>query len=268
MNKKSAIFLGSTVMAAALLALARPAVPKALGQNPSPVQWKIHDMSRPRPPVITPGSFSSPHRPGRPPSDAVVLFDGRSLDAWESVKGGPAPWKVEHGYFEVVPHTGDIRTKQRFGNFQLHVEWAEPYPPHGSSQGRGNSGIFLQSLYELQVLDSYHNPTYADGQCGAIYGDYPPLVNACRPPGQWQTYDIVFHRPLFDASRRLLKRARVTVFQNGVLIQDNVAILGPTHGGRHPYHYTPARMPLELQDHHNPVRYRNIWIRELKEGGH
>ncbi len=148
---------------------------------------------------------------------------------------------------------------------QLHVEFSEPTPPKGESQDRGNSGVFLQGLYETQVLDSYHSKTYADGQAGAIYGQYPPLVNASRAPGQWQVYDIVFHGPRFDKDGKLLRPARETVFHNGVLVQDNVELTGPTaHGKRPPYEPQSEKLPLALQDHGHPVRYRNIWIRELK----
>ena len=228
-------------------------------------RWKIHDPNRPVPPVIEPGTASTQETPGRAPSDAVVLFDGKDLSQWAATDNGPAKWKVENGYFEVVPKTGYIHTREAFGDCQLHVEFAEPNPPKGESQGRGNSGVFLQGLYETQVLDSYQNKTYADGQAAASYGQYPPLVNASRPPGHWQIYDIVFHGPRFDASGKLTRPARETVFHNGVLVQDNVELTGPTaHGERPPYKATPEKLPLALQDHGDPVRYRNIWIRELK----
>jgi hypothetical protein len=228
--------------------------------------WKIHDRSRPLPPVVDPGTASTPDVPGRAPSDAVVLFDGKDLSKWAHKDGSPAKWKVANGYAEVVAKTGYIYTRQAFGDCQLHVEFAEPLPARGEDQGRGNSGVFLMGLYEIQVLDSYQNKTYADGQAAAVYGQYPPLVNASRPPGQWQTYDIVFHGPRFDASGKLLQPARVTVFHNGVLVQDNVAPSGPTeHGERPPYKPTPEKLPLALQDHGDPVRYRNIWIRELAQ---
>jgi hypothetical protein len=230
-------------------------------------RWRIHDPNRPVPPVIDPGTASTPESPGRPPSDAIVLFDGKDLSNWRSADGGAAKWKVEAGYVEVVPKTGFIYTKQAFGDCQLHVEFREPTPPHGESQERGNSGVFLMSLYEIQVLDSYDNKTYADGQASAVYGQYPPLANAARPPGEWQSYDIVFHGPRFDAAGKLLSPARVTVFDNGILVQDNVELTGPTaHGARPPYKPTPEKLPLGLQDHGNPVRFRNIWIRELKPG--
>lgn len=228
-------------------------------------KWKIHDLDRPVPPVVDPGTSSTQAEPGRPPSDAVVLFDGKDLSKWQHDDGSPAKWKVENGYAEVVRKTGEIRTKEAFGDCQLHVEFREPTPPHGESQERGNSGVFLMGLYEVQVLDSYENKTYADGQASALYGQYPPLVNASRPPGQWQWYDIVFHGPRFDSSGKLLRPARFTVFHNGVLVQDNVELTGPTaHGERPPYKAQPEKLPLALQDHGNPVRYRNIWIRELK----
>ncbi len=228
-------------------------------------KWKIHDLDRPLPPVIDSGTPSTQDSPGRPPSDAVVLFDGKDLSKWTHKDGSAAKWKVENGYFEVVPKTGYIYTRESFGDCQLHVEFSEPSPAKGESQDRGNSGVFLQDLYETQVLDSYQSKTYADGQAGAIYGQYPPLVNASRPPGQWQTYDIVFHGPRFDKDGKLLRPARETVFHNGVLVQDNVELSGPTaHGKRPPYEPQPEKLPLALQDHGHPVHYRNIWIRDLK----
>ena len=223
-------------------------------------RWKISDRSRPLPPVVTPGAA------GLPPSDAIVLFDGKDLSQWESNKGGPAGWKVVNGAIELVPGSGDIHTKKAFGDCQLHVEWAEPNPPHGKDQGRGNSGVYLMSRYELQVLDSYQNETYADGQAGAIYAQTPPLVNACRPPGEWQTYNIVWHGPRFAEDGKVLRPAHITVFQNGVLVQDNTELTGPTdYMHRPPYAQHPPKMPLLLQDHDQPVRFRNIWIRELRE---
>ena len=231
-----------------------------------PMKWKIHDPSRPLPPVIDPGTASTQDAPGRPPSDAVVLFDGKDLSRWVGKDGGPAKWKVENGYMEVVAKTGNISTRDSFGDCQLHVEFAEPSPPSGESQERGNSGVFLMGLYEIQVLDSYHNKTYADGQAAAVYGQYPPLINAARPPAQWQTYDIIFHGPHFSGDK-LTRPARVTVLHNGVLVQDNVELTGPTaHGERPPYNPQPEKLPLALQDHGNPVQYRNIWVRELHEG--
>jgi Domain of Unknown Function (DUF1080) len=225
--------------------------------------WKIHDPNRPVPPVIDPGTPSTQESPGRPPSDAVALFDGKNLSKWAHEDGSAAKWKVENSYAEVVAKTGYIYTREAFGDCQLHVEFSEPVPPKGESQERGNSGVFLMGLYEIQVLDSYENKTYADGQAAAVYGQYPPLVNASRPPGQWQTYDIVFHGPRFDKEGKLLRPARVTVFHDGVLVQDNVELTGPTVNGP-PYKSHPEKLPLALQDRNNPVRFRNIWIRELK----
>jgi hypothetical protein len=228
-------------------------------------KWQIHDLSRPVPPVIDPGTASTPETPGRPPSDAIVLFDGKDLSKWQRKDGTPAPWKVENGYFEVVPKSGYIYTRDAFGDCQLHVEFAEPSPAKGTDQDRGNSGVFLHGLYEVQVLDSYENKTYADGQAAAVYGQFPPQVNAARPPGQWQMYDIIFHGPRFDASGKLLRPAHITAFHNGVLVQDNVELTGPTgHHVRPPYTAGPEKLPLALQDHNHPVRYRNVWIRELK----
>lgn len=229
-------------------------------------RWEIHDRNRPVPPVVDPGTASTQDAAGRPPADAVVLFDGKDLSQWVQKKdGSPAKWKVENGYFEVVPKTGDLQTRESFGDCQLHVEFREPDPPKGEDQDRGNSGVFLHGLYETQVLDSYQSKTYADGQAAAIYGQYPPQVNSSRPPGQWQTYDIIFHGPRFDASGKLTRPARETVFHNGVLVQDNVELTGPTgHHVRPPYKPGPDKLPLALQDHNHPVRYRNIWIRELK----
>jgi hypothetical protein len=227
-------------------------------------KWKPNDMNRPVPPVVDPGTPSTDATAGKPPADAIVLFDGKDLSKWSQKDGSPAKWKVGEGYFEVVRKSGYIYSRQAFGDCQLHVEFWEPSPAVGEGQDRGNSGVFLMGLYEIQVLDSYKNRTYADGQAGAVYGQYPPLVNASRPPGEWQTYDIVFHAPRFGGEGKLLQPARVTVLFNGVLVQDNVEIRGPTASGE-PYKAGPDKLPLALQDHNHPVRYRNIWVRELKE---
>ena len=224
-------------------------------------RWAVHDMNRPAPPIVTCGEKS-----GQPPSDATILFDGKDLSRWESKDGGPAKWKVKNGYMEAVEKAGSIRTKQSFGDCQLHIEWAAPAKISGEGQHRGNSGIFLMRHYELQVLDSYGNKTYPDGLAAAIYGQYPPLVNACRKPGQWQSYDVIFRRPKFDQAGNVTEAARITVLQNGVLVQDNVEILGSTaHKKRAKYQSHADKLPIELQDHRCPVRYRNIWIRELPE---
>jgi Domain of Unknown Function (DUF1080) len=201
--------------------------------------------------------------PGPPPSDAIVLFDGKDLSQWNGERNGPAKWEIKDGV-ATVNGTGSISTKQEFGDCQLHVEWATPEKVEGEGQGRGNSGILLQGRYEVQVLDSYINKTYYHGQAGAIYKQYAPLVNACRKPGEWQSYDIIFHAPRFDADGKLEKPGTVTVLQNGVLVQDNVEIKGSTGPvGAPKYRAHPLKLSLVLQDHHNPVRYRNIWIREL-----
>jgi hypothetical protein len=234
----------------------------AAAQDKPSAEWQIHDMNRPMAPVITPGPAGPPVRP---PSDAVVLFNKKDLSNWTDLKGQPARWKVEKGIMEVVPKTGDIRTVQGFGDCQLHVEWMAPSPAKGEGQDRGNSGVFLMGLYEVQVLDCYNNKTYADGQTAAIYGQYPPLVNACRPPGEWQTYDIVFHRPRFDKDGKLLDPARMTVFHNGVLVHWCAVLTGPTaHHARPPYKMHADRLPVALQDHGSPVRFRNIWVRNLE----
>jgi hypothetical protein len=223
-------------------------------------QWPTHDMSRPPPPPVDPGSA------GRPPSDAVVLFGGEDLSQWRMKGGEPAKWRVEGGYIEIVPGSGDLVSTRGFGSCQLHLEWATPAPPKGEGQDRGNSGVFLMGRYELQVLDSYRNRTYADGQAAALYGQFPPMVNASRPPGEWQEYDIVFHRPRFEADGKLASPARMTVFHNRVLVHDDVELAGATaHRERASYRAHPDRLPLLLQDHGSPVRYRNIWVRELPE---
>jgi hypothetical protein len=225
----------------------------------------VHDGRRQQPTVITPGTFSTQDQPGKPPSDAIVLFDGQGLSNWESAKGGDAPWKVVDRDIQSVPGSGDIQTRQQFGDVQLHVEWLEPRGTEGRSQERGNSGVFLQGLYEMQVLDNYKNETYADGMAGAIYGQYPPLVNACRPPGEWQTYDIIFHAPKLQHGK-VVRPARVTAFFNGVLVQDDTDLIGPTsHQILATYPASlPDRGPLRLQDHNTPIHYRNIWVRELR----
>ena len=225
-------------------------------------RWPIHSIDRPQPPIVAPAPTA---RPDAPPADAVVLFDGTDLSQWEA-DSGPARWKVDSGFVEVAGGTGSIHTTRGFGDCQLHIEWMAPTPPQGDGQERGNSGVYLMSEYEVQVLDSYNNPTYPDGQAAAVYGQFPPLVNASRPPGVWQSYDIVFHRPRFDTRGNVLRPARLTVLHNGILVQDDVPLSGPTaHERRPPYAAHPDALPLLLQDHGDPVRYRNIWVRSLKE---
>lgn len=227
-----------------------------------PPVWPVHSMERPRPPVVAPGPEGPP---AAPPSDAMVLFDGSGLEAFQAEQGGPALWLTREGYLEIVPGTGSIVTRRRFRDIQLHIEWATPAPPSGEGQNRGNSGVFLMSRYEIQILDSYQNDTYPDGQAAALYGQVPPLVNASRPPGAWQSYDIVFRAPRFARDGTVLEPARVTVLHNGVLVHDAVPFQGRTvHQRRAAYEPHPDSMPLLLQDHGNPVRFRNIWVRELR----
>jgi hypothetical protein len=235
----------------------------ALGLILMQSQWPPNSLDRPKPPVVTPAPEQPPVPP---PADAIVLFDGKNLAGWQTADttGRPAQWIVRDGYMEVAAGAGAIMTRQAFGSVQLHVEWRAPLPAVGEGQDRGNSGVFLMTHYEIQVLDSYNNVTYADGQASAIYGQTPPLVNASRPPGQWQTYDIVFHRPVFGADGSVTQPARVTVFHNGVLVHDNDTITGWTvHHAVAQYQAHPDRLPLMLQDHAHPVRYRNIWVREI-----
>ncbi len=231
-------------------------------------QWKIHDTRQPLPKIIEPGTSAAEEKPGIPPSDAVILFDGKDLSQWRTLDGKPARWIVKDGCMQPVKGSGDIRTYRCFGDCQLHIEFAAPLPPAGEGQARGNSGVFLMSMYEVQILDSYNNTTYADGQAAAMYGQYVPQVNACREPGKWQTYDIIFHAPLFAADRGLVSPAYITALHNGVLVHDHAALKGPTSWlQRLPYRSHPAKLPLSLQDHGSPVRFRSIWIRELPAPG-
>lgn len=214
----------------------------------------------PVPRKVTPGKENH-----LPPSDAIVLFDGTSLDKFESVRdGSPAAWKVENGTFTVVPRTGDIQTKESFGDVQLHLEWSAPDVIKGEGQGRGNSGVFLMSTYEIQILDSYESQTYSNGQAASVYKQYPPLVNAMRTPQEWNTYDIFFTAPRFNADGMLVSPARVTVIHNGVLVQHNVELKGPTeYIGIPNYKAHPEALPIKLQDHGDLVSFRNIWVRKL-----
>jgi len=223
---------------------------------------------QPQPPVVSPGEASIRKGPGQAPSDAVVLFDGMGLSGWMSAEDGkPLRWTVRDGALMPMEDAGMIRSRQEFGSCQLHMEWATPTSVTGDGQGRGNSGVFIMGRYEVQILDSYSNPTYPDGQAAALYGRQPPLVNACRKPGEWQTYDIIFHRPAF-VDGKVAKRATFTVFHNGVLVHDHYKLSGGTiwRGPHAVTHYTPHgdKGPLVLQDHGNPVRFRNIWLRELE----
>ena len=227
--------------------------------------WHVHDPARPHPPVVTPGATI-----GAAPSDARVLFNGRDLSQWahhdpaDGSKLLEAKWVIRDGYFETGAGAGSLYTRENFGDIQLHVEWATPATITGNSQARGNSGIFLMGLYEIQVLDSYNNRTYADGQAGAIYGQWPPLANVSRNSGEWQTYDIVFEAPRFENSK-LVKPAFQTVFWNGVIVHNRKEVMGATAYRNVATYATAhaAELPLMLQDHGNPVRYRNIWVRPL-----
>jgi hypothetical protein len=237
-----------------------------LGAQSTLSDWPQHSPQRPKPVVVQPGAAYTV----APPSDAIVLFDGRSLDRWTQGKGQPATWRLVDGAFEVVTGTGTLSTRDSFGDVQLHIEWASPKPAKGTGQDRGNSGVFFaDGRYEVQVLDSRDNPTYADGQAGALYGQFPPLVNASRGPGEWQSYDIVYHRPRFKPDGSLQRAARLTVIHNGVLVQDNMELVGPTaNQSRPPYTAHPDRLPITLQDHGHPVRFRNVWVRDLESSGH
>src|SRR5262249_28680718 len=233
-------------------------------EHPDP-RWVDHDRRRPQPPVVTGAVPSTAQSAGKAPSDAVALFDGKDLSQWASMDGTPTKWIANDGYMECVKGSGYVRTVENFGDCQLHIEWATPTPPHGEGQGRGNSGVFFGlDRYEVQVIDSFGSKTYADGSAGAIYGQYPPLVNASLAPGKWQVYDIIYTAPRFNDSDELRSPARFTVFHNGVLIQNNVELTGPTSWlERAPYQAHPEKQPISLQDHGNPVRFRNIWVREL-----
>jgi hypothetical protein len=240
-----------------------------LADDRDPRQWLGHDRTRPAPAVVNPGHPSTQEQAGKAPSDAIVLFDGADLSKWVALNGEPTKWIVKDGAMECVPGSGYVRTLQCFGDAQVHVEFAAPAKPEGTSQGRGNSGFFFGGTrYEIQILDSYENKTYADGSCASIYNQYPPLVNASRPPGQWQIYDIIWTAPRFDAEGKLASPARVTLFHNGVLVQNNVELLGDTGWvTRGPYRAHAEKQPIALQDHGNPVRFRNLWVRELGKPG-
>lgn len=230
-------------------------------------EWRIHDRSRPKPPVVTPGTTGTQDKAGTAPSDAVVLFDGSNLDAWQNFQDEPAGWNIVGDYMEVSKGGGSIRTRQGFGDCQLHVEWCIPKGIKDKGQDAGNSGVYLMQKYEVQVLNSYGNTTYADGQAASLYGQFPPDVNSSRPEGQWQTYDIIFRRPRFDGNGDLISPATITVIHNGVLVHNNRELFGPTEWQERPAHSAhPDRLPIMLQDHGNPTRFRNIWIRDLEPG--
>lgn len=250
--------LGAVTALAASRALAHEDPP--VGYKDTPLlpgtNWHVHDSDRPLPPVVTPGQHSAP------PSDAVVLFDGQDISHWKS-GADTSGWKVENGYME-VNGKGSVESAESFGDVQLHLEFATPAKVESSSQGRGNSGVFFMGRYEVQILDSYENRTYADGQAAALYGEWPPLVNASPRKGEWNSYDIFFEAPRFDGER-LVKPAYITVVHNGVLVQNHRSYKGPAaHRINKPY-VPHGEDSLSLQDHGHPVRYRNMWIRRLKD---
>lgn len=227
-------------------------------------KWRVHDGQRPLPVVVTPGRDSTQETPGTAPSDALVLFDGGDLSRWQGPGGSTAGWKVQDGAMVITPKAGNLTTRDEFGSCQLHLEFATPDPPSGKDQGRGNSGLLMFGRYEIQVLDCFNNPTYADGHAAAVYGQFPPLVNASRGPGKWQTYDLIFHAPTFKEDQ-VETPATVTLLHNGVLVQDRTEAIGAM-AFRAVGKYSPhgPKGPIMLQDHGNPVRFRNIWVRELK----
>ena len=237
-----------------------------VGYSDTPVipeqKWKVHDIDRPTPKQITPGAL-----PMNPPSDAIILFDGKNTDQWTfKAKRPDAPksWKVENGYMEIAAGAGDAVTKEKFGDMQLHIEWASPSEILGNSQMRGNSGVIVMSRYEIQVLDSWENPTYADGQAGAIYGQWSPLVNAIKKRGDWNYYDIFWEAPKFEGEK-LVKNPYVTMMHNGVMLHHHQKVVAPmAHRTVAPFKAHGAEEPLMLQDHNEPVRYRNIWARKIR----
>ncbi|NUP98366.1 MAG: DUF1080 domain-containing protein [Armatimonadetes bacterium] len=242
---------------------------KNLGYDDSPIipgtTWRVHDGHRPQPRIVTPGTFSTQEKAGDPPSDAIILFDGSNFDQWVGRDGEAPKWKLEQDYMEVVGGAGNIKTRSQLGDIQLHLEFAAPVEVTGESQGRGNSGVFLMGLYEIQVLDCYDNPTYPDGTTGGLYGQCPPLVNACRKPGQWQQYDIIWEAPRWDDDC-VIKPAYVTVLLNGIVLHHRKSLQGPTkHKQTTEYVKHPSVGPLELQDHRDAVRFRNIWYRPLTD---
>ena len=244
----------------ALLLLMAGNVPAFSQEKKVKLPPEATEFWEPEPRVVTPGEVDH-----LPPSDAIVLFDGTNLDHWKSVgKEAAAPWKVENGAFTVVPKTGGIETKASFGDVQVHLEWRAPVEVKGTGQGRGNSGVFLMKTYEVQILDSYDNRTYSNGQAGSVYKQHPPLVNAMRPPGEWNTYDIIFTAPRFNKDGMVISAARVTVIHNGVLVQNNVEIKGPTeYIGIPNYKAHEEELPFQIQDHGDLVSFRNIWVRRL-----
>ncbi|MDX1544289.1 MAG: DUF1080 domain-containing protein [Christiangramia sp.] len=230
-------------------------------KSPMPMKPEMTEIWEPKVEVVNPGD-----KPGEAPSDAIILFNGKDLNNWVSQKdtAKAAPWKIKEGYFEVIPGTGGIQTKMKFGDVQLHIEWSAPDRVENSGQGRGNSGLFFQNRYELQILDSYNNRTYSNGQAASIYKDHPPLVNAMRSPEDWNTYDVIYTAPRFKDNGKLDSPARITVLLNGVVVQNNATINGLTlYTGLHNYPEAHGEDVISLQDHGTPVQFRNIWVRKL-----
>jgi hypothetical protein len=265
--KGSQMLLRTTALLAIGLASIAVAQEKKEGFTDTPMlpdgKWRVHDADRPAPRVVTPAA-----NPGGAPADAVMLFDGKSLDAWQPQK---TPWTVSNGAMTIPARpkgsaANDLVSKQSFGDVQLHLEFRSPNPPTRSSQNRGNSGIWFMQRYEIQILDGYQNPTYADGTVGAVYGWKPPLANASRRPGEWQSYDVIFERPRFGADGKLVRPAYITAFLNGVLVQNHQAMLGTTIWRQVAKYQThPDAAPIQLQDHDSPVSFRNIWVRPLPD---
>ena len=232
--------------------------------DPAPMTHDMSEFWTPQPKIVTPPDMDN--AVVAPPSDAVVLLGlkDNAISEWVNCEEGkPVGWQIENGIMTVKPHSGSIRTKKDFGDFQLHLEWSAPTEIVGESQGRGNSGVFMQGMYEVQILDNYQNETYANGQAGSIYKQTPPLVNACQKPGKWNTYDIIYTAPRFKEDGSLQSHGRITVLHNGVLVQNNTMILGTTEFIGFPRIVAHSKGPIILQDQLNPVRFRNIWIREL-----
>ena len=221
-------------------------------------QWFVHDASRPQPKAADPKEVK-PNLNAKAPEGAIILFDGTDMSKWNGGK-----WKVENGYMEIGK--GGITSKEAFGSAHFHVEWASPKEVKGNGQGRGNSGFIIMGRYEVQILDSWKNATYPDGMAGSIYGQNPPSVNASVPPGEWNSYDIEWHAPKFDDEKKLVKPARITVIWNGIKVQDNYELVGVvSHVRATKYQPHPAKLPLHIQDHGNPVRLRNIWVKPIED---
>jgi hypothetical protein len=256
---KKITIVGTFLLGTIAVFAQNPSTPPAV--SPMPMKPEMTEIWEPEVAVVTPGKT-----PSDAPSDAIILFNGKDLSQWVSAKNGsPAPWKIVDGdYLEVVPRSGDIKTVMKFGDCQLHIEFSAPDQVEGAGQGRGNSGVFFQNRYELQILDSYQNRTYRNGQAGSIYKDHAPLVNAMKGPLEWNSYDVVYTAPRFKANGTLDSPARITVFHNGVLIQNNATINGLTlYIGLHNYPSAHGEDVLHLQDHGNKTQFRNIWIRRL-----